>query len=183
MLGRPGHAPNSHSYQSSRNGAAVASKPLRNQGQNASRTETLANSLIHGRKVDSPKIFVGNQVSDESRPKTSAQQMRKFKGAGATGKEQGREKKKANHQRKNATALNASQVIGHAAGLGGRGALYNIGPQTNKEVDSRKFDFGLPPTHSKMPSASEVSAGGKAKKASISKSQNTKMHLNRHNRH
>lgn len=44
---------------------------IKSSGQTASRTgsNTLANSLIHGRKVDSPKIFV-KDVTD--RPKTSA---------------------------------------------------------------------------------------------------------------
>ena len=37
-----------------------------------SRTDVFANSFIQGRKVDSPKIFLGNQIGDD-RPKTSAQ--------------------------------------------------------------------------------------------------------------
>jgi len=41
------------------------------QRRNGSRTDVFANSFIHGRKVDSPKIFSGYQVSDD-RPKTQA---------------------------------------------------------------------------------------------------------------
>ena len=60
------------------------------------------NSVIYGRKVDSPKIFLGNQICDD-RPKTSAQQTRKLKT-----KEVKETKKKASNQlRKHATTLNA----------------------------------------------------------------------------
>ena len=72
------------------------------QRRNPSRTDVFANSFIHGKKVDSPKIYLGNKVNDD-RPKTSAQQTRKLKT-----KETKDAKKKANHVRKNATALNAS---------------------------------------------------------------------------
>ena len=75
------------------------------QRRNPSRTDVFANSFIHGKKVDSPKIYLGNKVNDD-RPKTSAQQTRKLKT-----KETKDAKKKANHVRKNATALNASQVV------------------------------------------------------------------------
>jgi len=73
--------------------------------RNPSRTDVFANSFIQGKKVDSPKIFLGNKVGDD-RPKTSAQHTRKLKN-----KESKETKKKANHIRKNATALNASQVV------------------------------------------------------------------------
>ncbi len=62
--------------------------------RNGSRTDVFANSFIHGRKVDSPKIFSGYQVSDE-RPKTQAQHGRKHKSKDATGGKD--QKKKANH--------------------------------------------------------------------------------------
>ena len=58
-------------------------------------------------------------------------------------------------------------------GLQGKG-LYNLGLQTNKEVDARKFDFGLPPQHSKL-NSNQVSASQSKKKNSISRAQNSKM--------
>ena len=41
------------------------------QRRNTSRTDVFANSFIHGRKVDSPKIYLGNEFGGD-RPKTSA---------------------------------------------------------------------------------------------------------------
>ena len=132
---------------------------------NNSRTDVFANSFIHGRKVDSPKIFLGNQVGDD-RPKTSTQQIRKVKGK--DGKDT---KKKANHQRKNATALNASHVV---TSLSGTNKLNLGGLHTNKEVEARKFDFGLPP-HSSKQSSNPTSANQTKKKNSIARTQNSKM--------
>lgn len=40
---------------------------------------TLQNSQIHGRKVDSPKIYINDSDLNDSRPKTSAQCNRKIK--------------------------------------------------------------------------------------------------------
>ena len=116
------------------------------QRRNASRGEVFGNSLIQGRKVDSPKIFLGNQIGDD-RPKTSTQQTRKVK----SNKDTKDGKKKIGHHRKNATALNASQVVSTSAQFTGK-TLLNLGLQTNKDVDARKFDFGLPPHTSKLSS-------------------------------
>ena len=80
----------------------------------ASRTDVFANSFIQGRKVDSPKIFRGHQVSDE-RPKTTAQPARKGKTKGGSDNLGKESKKKTNHQRKNATTLHASQVVATAS--------------------------------------------------------------------
>ena len=66
---RPVQVPVINGIPASRSGNVMPKKAQRNQGQNVSRTENLANSQIHGRKVDSPKIYV-KEVSD--RPKTSA---------------------------------------------------------------------------------------------------------------
>lgn len=133
-----------------------------------------ANSFIQGRKVDSPKIFLGNQIGDE-RPKTSAQQTRKVKTKECT-KEA---KKKSSHQRKNATALNASQVVAPSNSIHANKALFNNlagGLHTNKEVESRKFDFGLPPHLSNKLGQTSGSASQSKKKTSIARSQNSKMH-------
>ena len=108
------------------------------------------NSFIQGRKVDSPKIFLGNKVNDD-RPKTQAQQTRKLKT-----KEGKDTKKKVNHLRKNATALNASQVVTSNAFQGK--TILNLGLHTNKEVESRKFDFGLPPQAPSKTQSGQVSA-------------------------
>ena len=75
----------------SHSGNVDSRNPHKAEGRGNSRTDVFANSFIHGRKVDSPKIFLGNQIGDD-RPKTSAQQTRKVK------TKEGKEaKKKANH--------------------------------------------------------------------------------------
>ena len=67
---------------------------------------------------------------------------------------------------------------------GGRGSdpgkhhhLINLGPQTNKEIDSRRFDFGF--TNNSI-LKEDGTKGKKGKKPSISKAQEKKMH--HHNR-
>lgn len=134
------------------------------------------NSFIHGRKVDSPKIFLGNKVNDD-RPKTQAQQARKIKT-----KDVKESKKKSNGIRKNGTGLNGNQVVTTTNSFQGK-TILNLGLHTNKEVDSRKFDFGLPPypppCNGKSQSG-QVSAQQK-KKASISKSSNSKMFRHQRN--
>ena len=58
--------------------------------------------------------------------------------------------------------------------------LLNLGLHTNKEIDSRKFDFGLPP-HAQKSSSNNTSATQSKKKKSIARAQNTKMHRHQRN--
>ena len=122
--------------------------------------------------MDSPKIYLGNKVNDD-RPKTSAQQTRKL-----NTKETKDAKKKANHVRKNATALNASQVVAPSQVFQGK---IKLGLHTNKEVDSHKFDFGFPPHYSKVVQSNQTSATQGKKKNSIARTQNSKMHRHQRN--
>ena len=55
--------------------------------------------------------------------------------------------------------------------------LINLGPQTNKEVESRKFDFGFT---NKSVLKEDGGKGKKGKRCSIAKTQEKKMH--HHNR-
>jgi hypothetical protein len=76
-------------------------------------------SFIHGRKVDSPKIFLGHQTCDD-RPKTSAQQTRKVKTKDI------KDTKKKAVTRKHTATLNASQVVAPQSTLLGK-AMLNLG--------------------------------------------------------
>jgi hypothetical protein len=104
----------------------IIGKPtLSNSGHIDSRKNTTKresdNSFIYGRKVDSPKIFIGNQICDD-RPKTSAQHTRKVK----TKDVKEAKKKPSNHLRKHATTLNAVQVFTLQSSVRGN-TIVNLG--------------------------------------------------------
>ena len=59
--------------------AKTSTKSATGPGAHSRQIMTLQNSQIHGRKVDSPKIYVNESDLQEVRPKTSAQCNRKIK--------------------------------------------------------------------------------------------------------
>jgi hypothetical protein len=83
--------------------------------QLATRNDTMNNSHIYGRKIDSPKIYVKDA---NERPKTSAQQTRKNLGPQKKGKKERQQESKK---------INPNFLL--------------LGPNTQKEADARKFDF------------------------------------------
>ena len=123
--------------------------------------------------MDSPKIYV-NDVSD--RPQTSVQHVRKSQQSDKQGKNlvtmaQTKKIRQLDKTRRTVHTKDKPKDSEIAKHLNAH--LINLGPQTNKEIESRKFDFGFTAKNTKE-------GGKKQKKCSIAKSQEKKMH--HHNR-
>ena len=166
---------------------------VKNSGHSATRAgaNTLANSLIHGRKVDSPKIFV-KEFND--RPKTSAQQIRKSKGTKAEprkksknlnqtmissgGKAAFKATPKSISSGLNTTLTNGTTIQAPVPKKL-KGTLINLGPQTNKEISSRKFDFVLTQQMASTKHSKEMQSGASKKRpqASMLKMKSNKVHM------
>ena len=124
------------------------------------------NSHIHGRKVDSPKIYV-KDVNE--RPKTSAQQARKTpQGSQAANTSVMMKQKKPRDRYNEGKKLNQNFLL--------------IAPHTNKDAENRKFDFKFVTTAKADSKEKSKKSGGK-KKQNLNKSQVINLHNDKTGHH